>query len=93
MPSPTNAAATVDKAGTKTASDKVHEKVVEKRRALGRGLESLLPGPRVVAPPGLLWRLRRFLLLPRRRGRHAKVAMRWWQSRGSPRCRASAPPE
>ena len=23
---------------------------VEKRRALGRGLESLLPGPRVVAP-------------------------------------------
>jgi len=25
---------------------------VEKRRALGRGLESLLPGPRVVAPPG-----------------------------------------
>jgi ParB family chromosome partitioning protein len=26
------------------------EKLVEKRRALGRGLESLLPGPRVVAP-------------------------------------------
>ena len=51
MPSTTNAAAAVDKAGTKTASDKVHEKVVEKRRALGRGLESLLPGPRVVAPP------------------------------------------
>src|ERR1700741_242645 len=24
---------------------------VEKRRALGRGLESLLPGPRVVKPP------------------------------------------
>ena len=32
---------------TNTAVDK--EKV-EKRRALGRGLESLLPGPRVVAP-------------------------------------------
>src|SRR5271166_1573149 len=26
------------------------EEKVEKRRALGRGLESLLPGPRVVAP-------------------------------------------
>src|ERR1022692_1998850 len=26
---------------------------VEKRRALGRGLESLLPGPRVVAPSGM----------------------------------------
>jgi ParB family chromosome partitioning protein len=30
-------------------SEKSHEKLVEKRRALGRGLESLLPGPRVVA--------------------------------------------
>ena len=30
------------------AQEKVHEKVVEKRRALGRGLESLLPGPRMV---------------------------------------------
>ena len=29
-------------------SEKVADKVVEKRRALGRGLESLLPGPRVV---------------------------------------------
>jgi hypothetical protein len=29
--------------------EKKDEKV-EKRRALGRGLESLLPGPRVVAP-------------------------------------------
>src|SRR5262249_38976264 len=29
------------------------EKVVEKRRALGRGLESLLPGPRVVSAPTL----------------------------------------
>ena len=27
-----------------------HKEKVEKRRALGRGLESLLPGPRVVAP-------------------------------------------
>src|SRR5215468_4692782 len=34
------------------AADKksVIEKVAEKRRALGRGLESLLPGPRVVSP-------------------------------------------
>ena len=32
------------------AGDKDKEKVVEKRRALGRGLASLLPGPRVVAP-------------------------------------------
>jgi ParB family chromosome partitioning protein len=32
--------------------EKVGEKTVEKRRALGRGLESLLPGgPRVVTPP------------------------------------------
>jgi ParB family chromosome partitioning protein len=31
-------------------AEKEKEKV-EKRRALGRGLESLLPGPRVVAPP------------------------------------------
>ncbi len=32
----------------KTVTEKAHEKVAEKRRALGRGLESLLPGPRVV---------------------------------------------
>ncbi|MGB9235863.1 MAG: ParB/RepB/Spo0J family partition protein [Terriglobales bacterium] len=55
MPSTSNAAATPDKAGMDNKAhekaDKVHEKVVEKRRALGRGLESLLPGPRVVAPP------------------------------------------
>jgi ParB family transcriptional regulator, chromosome partitioning protein len=38
--------AATDKAGAKTGA----EKVVEKRRALGRGLDSLLPGPRVVAP-------------------------------------------
>ncbi|MGB2602730.1 MAG: hypothetical protein WBC78_04005, partial [Candidatus Sulfotelmatobacter sp.] len=31
------------------AAEKKEEKV-EKRRALGRGLESLLPGPRVVTP-------------------------------------------
>ena len=49
---------------TNTAADgtvRVAEKEkVEKRRALGRGLESLLPGPRVVVgagvrPRGLLW--------------------------------------
>ena len=44
------AAATGEKAGTKTGTEKVSEKVAEKRRALGRGLESLLPGPRVVKP-------------------------------------------
>ena len=33
----------------KVGVEKVAEKLVEKRRALGRGLESLLPGPRVVA--------------------------------------------
>jgi ParB family transcriptional regulator, chromosome partitioning protein len=44
------AAATGEKAGTKTGVEKVSEKVAEKRRALGRGLESLLPGPRVVKP-------------------------------------------
>ena len=32
----------------KTGMEKVTEKLAEKRRALGRGLESLLPGPRVV---------------------------------------------
>jgi ParB family chromosome partitioning protein len=39
----TSNAVTVDKTITK-----VSEKLAEKRRALGRGLESLLPGPRVV---------------------------------------------
>jgi ParB family chromosome partitioning protein len=43
----TTSNAATDKTGAKTGS----EKVVEKRRALGRGLDSLLPGPRVVAPP------------------------------------------
>jgi len=32
----------------KTGTEKAREKLAEKRRALGRGLESLLPGPRVV---------------------------------------------
>jgi len=36
----------------KTGTDKGHEKLAEKRRALGRGLDSLLPGPRAVAPTG-----------------------------------------
>src|ERR1039458_9423868 len=39
-----NTGSTAAKAG----ADKGHEKLAEKRRALGRGLESLLPGPRVV---------------------------------------------
>ena len=44
----TTANVAVDKAAGKTGTEKVHEKLAEKRRALGRGLESLLPGPRVV---------------------------------------------
>jgi hypothetical protein len=39
---------TADKTAAKSGPDKLHEKVAEKRRALGRGLDSLLPGPRVV---------------------------------------------
>lgn len=49
-----NAAAadkTTDKTADKTGPAKLSEKLAEKRRALGRGLESLLPGPRVVPPP------------------------------------------
>lgn len=44
----TTSNAAVDKAAEKTGAEKGHEKLAEKRRALGRGLESLLPGPRVV---------------------------------------------
>jgi ParB family transcriptional regulator, chromosome partitioning protein len=45
----TTTAAAANMAGQSGASEKEKEKV-EKRRALGRGLESLLPGPRVVRP-------------------------------------------
>lgn len=45
----TNAAAAEKAAGQVVEKDKV-----EKRRALGRGLESLLPGPRVVSPPAVV---------------------------------------
>src|SRR5258706_8868459 len=38
-------------AAEKTGPAKVSEKLAEKGRGLGRGLESLLPGPRVVAVP------------------------------------------
>jgi ParB family transcriptional regulator, chromosome partitioning protein len=41
----------VDKKAANAAPEKAHEKLAEKRRALGRGLDSLLPGPRVVSPP------------------------------------------
>ncbi|MGB8580615.1 MAG: hypothetical protein WCD47_07315, partial [Candidatus Sulfotelmatobacter sp.] len=34
-----------------TLAEKKDEKVVEKRKALGRGLASLLPGPRAVTAP------------------------------------------
>ena len=44
----TTSNAAIDKTTAKTGTEKVHEKLAEKRRALGRGLESLLPGPRVV---------------------------------------------
>ncbi len=37
-------------AATNLASSEKKDEKVEKRRALGRGLESLLPGPRVVSP-------------------------------------------
>ncbi|MGD0792178.1 MAG: ParB/RepB/Spo0J family partition protein [Terriglobales bacterium] len=47
----TTSNAAVDKTAAKTGTEKVHEKLAEKRRALGRGLESLLPGPRVVTVP------------------------------------------
>src|SRR5271157_2047653 len=50
----TSNAAAVDKTVEKTGVEKVSEKLAEKRRALGRGLESLLPGPRVVQPPPTL---------------------------------------
>jgi ParB family chromosome partitioning protein len=53
MQTPSNAAAvdkTTDKTAEKTGPAKLSEKLAEKRRALGRGLESLLPGPRVVPP-------------------------------------------
>ena len=46
----TNAAAVEKATGHGAEKDKDKDKV-EKRRALGRGLESLLPGPRVVSPP------------------------------------------
>jgi ParB family chromosome partitioning protein len=42
---------TSNAAAEKTGTEKVSEKLAEKRRALGRGLESLLPGPRVVTAP------------------------------------------
>jgi len=46
-------AAAVDKAAEKTGTEKVSAKLAEKRRALGKGLESLLPGPRVVTVPAV----------------------------------------
>ena len=54
MQTTSNAAAadkTTDKTVDKTGPAKLSGKLAEKRRALGRGLESLLPGPRVVTTP------------------------------------------
>jgi ParB family transcriptional regulator, chromosome partitioning protein len=45
---------TTDKTADKAGAGKISEKIAEKRRALGRGLESLLPGPRVVPLPSTL---------------------------------------
>jgi ParB family chromosome partitioning protein len=42
--------ATATKNDKKAGSEKIPDKIAEKRRALGRGLESLLPGPRAVLP-------------------------------------------
>jgi len=47
----TTSNAAVEKTPAKSGAEKISEKLAEKRRALGRGLESLLPGPRVVAVP------------------------------------------
>lgn len=44
----------VSKNDKKPGSEKIPEKIAEKRRALGRGLESLLPGPRAVPPAATL---------------------------------------
>ncbi len=67
MTKASSAAVTADTAASKNTAEKTHERVVEKRRALGRGLDSLLPslqsaktarpgdsglGPRVVIPAG-----------------------------------------
>jgi ParB family transcriptional regulator, chromosome partitioning protein len=41
---------TTSAAVEKVAGNPVEKEKIEKRRALGRGLESLLPGPRVVSP-------------------------------------------
>jgi ParB family transcriptional regulator, chromosome partitioning protein len=43
--------AVTENVAEKSGVGKVSEKLAEKRRALGRGLESLLPGPRVVVDP------------------------------------------
>ncbi|MGA9530210.1 MAG: ParB/RepB/Spo0J family partition protein [Terriglobales bacterium] len=48
----TSNTAAADKTATKTVAEKVHEKVADKRKALGRGLDSLLPGPRAVPAAG-----------------------------------------
>jgi ParB family transcriptional regulator, chromosome partitioning protein len=48
----TTSNAVADKNAALSGTEKAGDKLAEKRRALGRGLESLLPGPRaVVAPP------------------------------------------
>jgi ParB family transcriptional regulator, chromosome partitioning protein len=46
----TKSNAVADKVTDNSGPAKASEKLAEKRRALGRGLESLLPGPRVIPP-------------------------------------------
>src|SRR6266536_2219431 len=43
--------AVTENVAEKSGEGKMSEKLAEKRRALGRGLESLLPGPRIVVDP------------------------------------------
>ena len=50
----TTSNAAADKTADKAGAGKTSEKLAEKRRALGRGLESLLPGPRVVVAASTL---------------------------------------
>jgi len=77
----TSNAAAVDKTAN-AGTEKGHEKLAEKRRALGRGLESLLPGPRVVAGSPTLPQIARKDGAPGPAGAQASVAFS--QDAGAP---------
>ncbi len=53
MPLTTLNTAAAEKPAAKSTVEKMSEKLAEKRRALGRGLEALLPGPRIVPGSGV----------------------------------------